>query len=368
MAKVSRKPVVEVSSEDTDDLISSVVESVNKNLKNSESRVTIGDDDSEYGQEVPYWIRTLIPQFDYAVGGVNHPGVPGARITEIFGSEGSGKSTIAVWLAKNFIEQMKTFVVYQDAENVLTKEIIKGTGLNMKRVILQNPETLEEVFKTQEATLDTLDQKTNKKPVATVVDSVAACPTEAEIEADYGDATMASQARLLSTSMKKIKSRILYNQVLSIFVNQIRDKMNVTFGKATTTAGGRALPFYASVRIEMARTGYVKDKDGKVIGGTYKASIIKNKVAPPMKTAEFQIDFIEDSDGNSYPQINIWKALLEWCKDNGLLQGSAGRVELKGKSYYFKDAVEILKNDEDLFNEIVELAYSVGKTKENSEA
>ena len=86
-----------------------------------------------------------------------------------------------------------------------------------------------------------------------------------------------------------------------------------------------------------------------------------------MKTAEFQIDFIEDEDGNSYPQINIWKALIEWCKDNDLLKGSQGRVELNGKSYYIKDAVEILKNDDELFNEIVDLAYSVGDTSEEIE-
>lgn len=355
--KPNRKPII--SQDDTDDLISSVVETVNKNLKNPESRVTIGDDDSEAGQEVPYWVKTFIPQLDYAVGGVNHPGIPGARITEIFGGEGSGKSTLAVWLAKCCIEQLGTFVVYQDAENVLTKEIIKGTGLNMKRVILQNPETLEEVFQTQESTLDALEKSADKKPVATVVDSVAACPTEAEIDADYGDATMAQQARLMSTAMKKIKSRILANQVLSIFVNQIRDKMNVSWGKTYTTSGGKALPFYASVRIEMARTSYVKT-GSKVTGGEYKATLIKNKVAPPMKTAEFQIDFIEDEEGNSYPQINIWKALLEWCKDHELLKGSQGRVELNGKSYYIKDAVVMLKQDDELFDEIVELAYSIG--------
>lgn len=362
MTKVDRQPVVTDTS-DVDALISSIVDGVNKTMKNVDSRVTVGDDDSEYGQAVPYWVRTLIPQLDYAVGGTNHPGFPGARITEIFGGEGSGKSTMAVWLAKCCIEQLNTFVVYQDAENVLTKEIVNGTGLNMSRVILQNPETIEEVFQTQEAVLDKLDKNENKRPVVTVVDSVAACPTQAEIDADYGDATMATQARALSTAMKKIKSRILNNQVMSILVNQVRDKMNVSWGKPTTTPGGHAIPFYASVRIELTRTGYVKTGT-EVTGGTYRAVVIKNKVAPPMKTAEFQIDFIQDEDGNSYPQINVWKSIIDWCKEHELLKGSQGRVELNGKSYYIKEAVNILKEDEELFDELVELAYSVGSEAE----
>ena len=359
MAKVDRKPVL--TADATDELISAVVETVNKSLKKEDSRVTIGDDDSEYGQSVPYWVRTNIPQLDYAVGGINHPGFPGARITEVFGGEGSGKSTLAIWLAKCFIEQMNSFVVYQDAENVLTKEIINGTGLNMKRVVLQNPDTLEDAFQTQEAMLDTIEKRDDSKPIACVLDSVAACPTEAEMDADYADATMATQARMMSKALKKIKARILNDQVLSIFVNQIRDKMNASWGKTYTTSGGKALPFYASVRIEMTRTSYVKQGNSPTpTGGIYKATVIKNKVSPPMKTAEFQIDYVEDDDGNSYPIINTNLALLTWCKDNGLLGGSQGRVELEGKSYYFKDACALLDKDEELREKVINLAYSVG--------
>lgn len=360
--KVNREPITAEYSDGVSELISSVVDNLKKNSK-ADIRFTVGDDDSEYGQDVPYWVRTFIPQLDYAVGGKMHPGFPGARIVEIFGAEGSGKSTMAVWVTKCGINQLNTFALYQDAENVLTPEIIKGTQINMKKVIVHNPDTMEQAFSVQESTLEALSKNPIKRPVITVLDSVAACPTQAEVEADYGDSTMATQARALSTALKKIKTPIRDNHVLSIFVNQIRDKMNVSWGKTTTTSCGKALPFYSSVRIEMTRTGYVKSGN-EVTGGTYKASVIKNKVSAPMKTAEFQIDFVYDENGNSFPQINIWLALLNWCKDHELLEGSAGRVVLNGKSMYFKDAVKLMKSDEELFNQIVELAYSVGKDKQ----
>jgi recombination protein RecA len=365
--KITRKPITTDTSE-TDSLINSVVAGINKVIKDENAQVTVGDDDTEYGKSVPYWVRTYIPQLDYAVGGMNHPGVPGGRIIEIFGGEGSGKSTTAVWLTNCAIRQLGTFAVYQDAENVLTDEIIKGTGLDMSRIILQNPETIEQVFQTQEATLEQLKESGTDRPVITVVDSVAACPTQAEIDADYGDSTMATQARALSTAMKKIKTDILEHKVMSIFTNQIRDKMNVSFGKSTTTPGGRALPFYASVRIELVRTSWINGKDAsEKLGGVYQATVIKNKVAPPMKKAEFKIDFIEE-DGYSYPRINIEDALLNWCKDHKLLDGGPGRVNLNGKSYYLKEAVNMLREDVDLFNEIVDLAYSVGiNTDEDDE-
>lgn len=365
--KVERTPVL---TDDITELINSVVTNVNKKIKDEEQHVTVGDDDSEYGKQVPYWVRTMIPQLDYAIGGRNHPGIPGARIIEIFGGEGSGKSTISVWITKCAVEQLKTFAVYQDAENVLTPEIIKGTRLNMKQIVLQNPSTLEEVFTTQESTLEVLEKNSKKRPVITVLDSVAACSTEAEMEAEYGDSTVATHARMMSKALRKIKGLVLNNQVLSIFVNQIRDKVGVTYGKTTTTTGGKALPFYASVRIEMSRTSYLKKTNSKEpYGGTYQAVLIKNKVAPPMKVAEFDIMYIEDLErGWSYPQINIWKACCEWCKTHGLLEGAQGRVILPdGRNLYLSQATEVLQNDDELFQQIVDLAYSVGAEESEEE-
>lgn len=364
---VARKAIKSPSDDGLDEVLHGIASNINKHIKDDDIQVVIGDDDAEAGKSVPFWVRTYIPELDYAIGGKRHPGIPFARVVEIFGGEGCGKSTLAVWVTKCAIEQFKTFALYQDAERVLTPEIIKGTGLNMKRIILQNPETLEQVFQTQEATLDSLEEQSgDKRPVITVVDSVAACSTNAELDGDYGDAVMASHARVLSQALRKIKGRIMSNVVLAIFVNQIRDNMNQSFGKKTTTPGGRALPFYSSVRIEMAKIKTLKkDASEAPYGSTHKATIIKNKVAPPQRTAEFEIDYIEDEDG-SYPQINIWKAVIDWCLDRGFLEGKPGRVILNGKNLYIGQAVEILKENPDQFEELIELAYSYG-TDEDEE-
>lgn len=357
---VSRK-AIKSAPDELDDVLRSITSRINKSIKDEDLQVIIGDDDGSAGKSVPFWVRTYIPQLDYAIGGKNHPGIPFARIVEIFGGEGCGKSTLAIWITKCAIEQFKTFALYQDAERVLTPEIVKGTGLNMKRIILQSPETLEEVFQTQEATLDSLEQQSGeKRPVVTVVDSVAACSTKAELDGEYGDAVMASHARVLSQALRKIKGRILSNCVLSIFVNQIRDNMNQSFGKKTTTPGGRALPFYSSVRVELVKIQTLKkDTSAAPYGSRHLATIVKDKVAPPLRKAEFEIDYIEDEDG-SYPRINIARALIEWCLDKGLLEGKSGRVVLDGKNVFVTQAVDMVYEDEQLLDMLIELAYSYG--------
>lgn len=343
------------------DLIKDVADSVNDRLRTADNKLIIGGDSEE--MSVPYWVRTGIPQLDYAVGGIIHPGFPGARIIEIFGGEGASKSTLTIWLTKCAINQLDTFAVYQDAERVLTDEIIRGTGINMERVILQHPDVLEEVFESQEAIIEKLEEQKTKRPVVMVLDSVAACSTKSEIDGDYGDSTMGIHARIMSQAMRKIKSPIFTNNVFSIFVNQIRDKMNVTYGKNTTTSGGKSLPFYASVRIELAKIGAIKDSSKNATGVTIQATIVKNKVAPPLKKVTFDVLFAQD-DNSSYPQIDIWGSTLDWLKDNELIGGTTGRYEVDGRSMYKNQARTLLQENPELFQQLVDMAYSVGKEKQ----
>lgn len=360
-SKVERTPV---TSNDDMDFIKGLAKSVNETLKRD--AVMVGDDTSGGDINVPYWVRTNIPQLDFAVGGYAHPGFPGARIVEIYGAEASGKSTLAVWLTKMAMEQEKAIAYYQDAERVLTPEIIKGTGINMSRVLLEQPDIIEDVFDAQEAVLKKIQDSATDTPVVITMDSVAACSTKSEMEGDMEDAQMAPHARLMSKGLRKVKGIITETKVLSIWVNQTREKIGVMWGDKDDTFGGRALKFYASVRIKVAKVQTLKKSSGDPYGCTIEAKIVKNKVAPPLKTAKYDILFIQDKDG-SYPIIDVAGAILDWCKDNELIGGGSGRYEVEGKSLYKEQARQMLLDDEDLFNKYIELAYSVSTQSEDDE-
>lgn len=351
-----------IVTEDDEDMsfIQDLADEVNGVLgkKGYENTIMVGESSGDDG--VPYWIRSGIPQLDFAVGGMCHPGFPGARIIEVYGAEGTGKSTLAAWLTKMAMEQVNAFAYYQDVERVLTPEIIKGTGININRVMRDQPDILEEVFDAQEAILESLTKKLKDRPVVITTDSIAACSTKSEIEGDMDDQQMAPHARLMSKGLRKIKGYITDSKVLSVWVNQTREKIGQAFGDTTGTFGGKAMAFYASVRVKLTKIKTLK-KDGKgndPFGCTIQAKIIKDKVAPPLKEVTYDILFIQDENG-SYPRIDIEGAMLDWCKDNKLIGGGQGRYEVNGKSLYKEQARQLLIENPELFEELTELAYSI---------
>lgn len=355
MAKgTKRTPVVAEIVDNDNSFIRELAAEVNSTLKRD--AIMIGESGGDDG--VPYWVRTGIPQLDFAVGGMAHPGFPGSRLIEVFGGEGAGKSTLAVWLTKMAMEQVGAIAYYQDVERVLTPEIIRGTGIDMDNVMRDQPDTLEDVFDAQEAILKAIRARFADKPVVITLDSIAACSTKAEIEGDMDDVQMASHARMMSKGLRKIKSHITDTSVLSIWVNQIREKMNVQWGDNTSTPGGKALPFYASVRIKLTKVKTLKKDKGDPHGCTIQAQIVKNKVAPPLKKVEYDILFIQDENG-SYPKLDIEGAILDWCKDNKLIGGGQGRYEVNGKSMFKDAARQEMQDNPDLFDELYELAYSL---------
>lgn len=210
-------------------------------------------------------------------------GLPYGRICEIYGPESSGKTTLTLSVIAQAQKQGKT-CAFIDAEHALDPIYAEKLGVNIDELIVSQPDTGEQA-------LEICDLLTRSGAVdVVVVDSVAALVPKAEIEGDIGDSHVGLAARMMSQAMRKLTGNIKNNDVLVIFINQIRMKIGVMFGSPETTTGGNALKFYSSVRLDIRRTGAVKDGD-EVIGNETRVKVVKNKVSPPFKQAEFQIHY-----------------------------------------------------------------------------
>ncbi len=215
---------------------------------------------------------------DYALG---VQGIPRGRVTEIYGPEASGKTTLALQVIAE-AQKAGGYAAFIDAEHAFDPRYAKALGINVEELLVSQPDNGEQALEITETLIRSgaLD--------VVVVDSVAALVPRAELEGEMGDSHMGLQARLMSQAMRKITGIINKSRTACIFINQVREKIGVMFGNPETTTGGRALKFYSSVRLDIRRIGSIKSGD-EVIGNRTKVKVAKNKVAPPFKVVEFNI-------------------------------------------------------------------------------
>jgi len=241
-------------------------------------------------------------------------GVPRGRIIEIYGPESSGKSTLAQHIVSE-VQKLGGLAAYVDAEHALDPEYAQKIGVNINELFISQPDNGEQALEIVETLV-----RSNAVDVI-VVDSVAALTPKAEIDGDMGDSHMGLQARLMSQALRKLAGIVNKSKTTVIFINQIRMKIGVVFGNPETTTGGNALKFYASIRIEIRRNAQIKQGE-KIIGNRTKVKIVKNKVAPPFRTCEFDIMYNEG--------ISIAGDILDVGVPTGVITKS-------GNNYTFKE-------------------------------
>ena len=271
-------------------------------------------------------IPTGSPSLDIALG---IGGVPRGRVVEIFGPESSGKTTLSIQIAAE-AQKANGTVAFIDAEHALDVEYAKKLGLNIDELLLSQPDTGEQA-------LEIADSLIRSGAIALIViDSVAALVPKAELEGDIGQFKLGLQARLMSQAMRKLAAVTYKHGTTVLFINQIRYKIGVQFGSPETTPGGNALKFFSSVRLDIRRIGQIKKADS-VIGNRTRVKVVKNKLAPPFKDAEFDILFGEGISGEGDlldlgSKLDIVEKSGSWSSFNGERIGQgreAARLFLK---------------------------------------
>jgi recombination protein RecA len=289
--------------------------------------------------------RNAIPVTTISTGSlsVDHAlgvgGVPRGRVIEIYGPESSGKTTLTLHLIAE-AQKAGGYAAFIDAEHALDPKYASSLGVDVDNLIVSQPDSGEQALEVASALV-----ATNAVDLI-VVDSVAALVPRAELEGEMGDSHVGLQARLMSQALRKLTGQVARTNTCLVFINQLREKIGVMFGNPETTPGGKALKFYASVRLDIRRIGAIKQADGVVTGNRTRVKVVKNKVAPPFTEAEFDIMYNEG--------ISSTGALLDLALEKQIVEKRGSWLNYKGTQLaQGRDAAkDALKSDPKLYQEI----------------
>ncbi|MCX6765746.1 MAG: recombinase RecA [Candidatus Moranbacteria bacterium] len=266
-------------------------------------------------------------------------GVPRGRVIEIYGPESSGKTTLALHIIAN-AQKADGAAAFIDAEHALDPEYAKKIGVEINDLLISQPDTGEQA-------LDIVETLVRSGAVdVIVIDSVAALVPRAEIEGEMGDLHIGRQARLMSQALRKLTAIIAKSNTLVIFINQIRMKIGIMFGNPETTTGGQALKFYSSVRIEVRRSAQIKKGD-EVVGNRVKAKVVKNKVAPPFRTTEFDIMYNEGiSQTGDLVDTGVKYEIIKKTGNSYMFEGVKLGTGRENAKQFLKENPKIIKDVE----------------------
>ena len=304
-----------VDGPDRDELAQIIADSLNKLNKGGEQVAFFLDGSEQTPTDFTDFISTGATMLDIAISNRPNGGIAVGRITELQGLEGSGKSLVSAHILANTQKRGGVGVLI-DTETAVNPEFFKAIGLDMSKMLYVQLDTLEDVFDGVTEIIEKVRKSDKDRLVTIVVDSIAAASTKKEVEADFGkDGYATDKAIIISKAMRKITNMLGRERIALVFTNQLRQKMNaMPFSDPWTTSGGKALGFHASTRLRLSQSGKIKNKSGDIVGVKVKAKVIKNRLGPPHREADFEIYFDRG--------IDDYSAWLDIMKQNNLIKQS----------------------------------------------
>jgi recombination protein RecA len=350
-----------------EDLAGLLADSLNKQNKDGKIAYFLTDEGGDAPTNVKDWLSTGNAMLDVAISNRPYGGLPVGRISEITGLEQSGKSLLSAHLLAE-TQRKGGVAVLIDTETAVSREFLEAIGVDISKLLYVSVDTVEGIFEACETIIEQVRKGDKDRLVTIVVDSVAAASTKKELEADYDkDGYATDKAIIISKAMRKITNMIGRQSIALIFTNQLRQKMNAMFGDPWTTSGGKALAFHASVRVRLKNMGQLKAGD-KIVGIKVRCQVIKNRMGPPLRHADFDIFFDRGIDN-----YGGWLSVM---KDGKLVKQAGAWYEYTDidtgeiMKFQSKDFAKMLENEElkdQIYRRICEATILQYKTSASEE-